>query len=153
LHRFSRRHRHEQRYLPAEIDVLINSSSKQHQLKPGIEAKLDPAPMYDAPAYRGSEKLKDRVALVSGGDSGIGRSVAILFAREGADVAIVCLSEKEDAETTRRAVEKEGRRCVVIEGDVVDPRFCASAVRKTVDRLGRLDILVNNAAFQEASIG
>src|ERR1700704_1307061 len=96
----------------------------QHQAKPGIEAKLDPAPMYDAPYYKGSEKLKDRVALVTGGDSGIGRAVAVLFAREGAHIAVAYLNENEDAEETRKAVEKEGRRCIVISGDVADPEFC-----------------------------
>ena len=86
---------------------------EQHQRKPGLEAELDPAPMYDAPFYKGSEKLKDKVALITGGDSGIGRAVAILFAREGADVAVAYLDEREDAEETRRGVEKEGRRNTV----------------------------------------
>ncbi len=122
---------------------------EQHQAKPGIEAELDPAPMYDAPFYKGSEKLKDKVALITGGDSGIGRSVAVLFAREGADVAIAHLDEDRDAEDTRKAVEKEGRRCIVIAGDVADPAFAQMAVTRTVDELGKLDILVNNAAFQE----
>jgi NAD(P)-dependent dehydrogenase (short-subunit alcohol dehydrogenase family) len=122
---------------------------EQHQVKPGIEAELDPAPMYDAPFYKGSDKLKDKVALITGGDSGIGRSVAVLFAREGADVAIAHLDEDRDAEDTRKAVEKEGRRCIVIAGDVADPAFAQMAVERTVGELGKLDILVNNAAFQE----
>lgn len=122
---------------------------KQHLAKPGTEADLDLAPMYDAPHYKGSEKLKDKVALITGGDSGIGRSVAVLFAREGADVAVAYLTEDEDAETTKRAVEKEGRRCILLSGDVADPNFCKEAVRQTVKQLGKLDILVNNAAFQE----
>ncbi len=122
---------------------------EQHQAKPGLEAELDPAPMYDAPFYRGSDKLKDKVALITGGDSGIGRSVAVLFAREGADVAIAYLDEDRDAEATREAVEKEGRRCIVIAGDVADPVFARMAVERTVGELGKLDILVNNAAFQE----
>jgi NAD(P)-dependent dehydrogenase (short-subunit alcohol dehydrogenase family) len=105
--------------------------------------------MYEAPAYLGSEKLRDMVALVTGGDSGIGRAVAVLFARAGADVAIAYLNEHRDAAETKRAVEKEGRRCIMLSGDVADPRFCKSAVRKTVDVFGKLDILVNNAAFQE----
>jgi NAD(P)-dependent dehydrogenase (short-subunit alcohol dehydrogenase family) len=105
--------------------------------------------MYDAPHYRGSDKLRDMVALVTGGDSGIGRAVAVLFAREGADVAIAYLDEDEDAAETKRAVEKEGRRCILLSGDVADPAFCRSAVKKTVAELGKLDILVNNAAFQE----
>lgn len=120
----------------------------QHQWKPGEEGLLSPPPMYDAPYYKGSEKLKDMVAIVTGGDSGIGRSVATLFAREGADIAVVYLSEHEDAEVTRQAVEKEGRRCLLIAGDVSDRQFCRHAVEQTVKEFGHLDILVNNAAFQ-----
>lgn len=122
--------------------------SRQHFEKPGLEADLDPAPMCDAPYYKGSEKLKDKVAIITGGDSGIGRSVAILYAREGADVAIVYLDEHEDAEETKRMVEKEGRECLLIAGDVTNRDFCFDAVKKTVDTFGKLDILVNNAAFQ-----
>lgn len=121
---------------------------KQHHEKPGEEARLDPPPMYDAPYYKGSEKLKDKVALITGGDSGIGRAVAVLFAREGADIAIHYLSENRDAEETKAAVEAEGRRCILISGDVSKRRNCAKAVRKTVETLGGLDVLVNNAAFQ-----
>jgi NAD(P)-dependent dehydrogenase (short-subunit alcohol dehydrogenase family) len=119
-----------------------------HLAKPGSEEDLPLRPMYDAPFYKGSEKLKDKVALITGGDSGIGRSVAILFAREGADVAIVHLDENEDAEVTKAAVDKEGRRCLVIQGDVKDPAFCRKAVEETKTRFSKLDILVNNAAFQ-----
>jgi NAD(P)-dependent dehydrogenase (short-subunit alcohol dehydrogenase family) len=121
----------------------------QHQKKPGVEAALDLAPMYEAPAYKGSEKLQDRVGLITGGDSGIGRAVAVLFAREGADVAIVYLNEDEDAEETKRAVEAEGRRCITLAGDVADADFCDAAVKKTIKAFGKLDILVNNAAFQQ----
>jgi NAD(P)-dependent dehydrogenase (short-subunit alcohol dehydrogenase family) len=121
----------------------------QHLKKPGNESDLDLSPMYDAPHYKGSDKLKDMVALITGGDSGIGRAVAVLYAREGADVAVAYLNEHEDAEETRRAVEKEGRRCIVMSGDVADPAFCQEAVKRTLDAFGRLDILVNNAAFQE----
>jgi NAD(P)-dependent dehydrogenase (short-subunit alcohol dehydrogenase family) len=121
---------------------------EQHQAKPGNEAKLDPAPMYDAPFYKGSEKLKGKVALITGGDSGIGRAVAVLFAREGADVAIAHLAEGGDAKDTIAAVEAEGRRCIALAGDVKDKAFCREAVKRTVKELGRLDILVNNAAFQ-----
>ncbi len=120
----------------------------QHQDKPGSEADLDLAPMYDAPFYKGSEKLLDKVAIITGGDSGIGRSVAVLFAREGADIAIMHLDEDEDAEVTKKAVEKEGRRAIVINGDVRDRAFCKAAVEQTVKELGKLDVLVNNAAFQ-----
>jgi NAD(P)-dependent dehydrogenase (short-subunit alcohol dehydrogenase family) len=105
--------------------------------------------MYDAPHYLGSQKLKDKVALVTGGDSGIGRSVAVLYAREGADVAIAYLNEHTDAEMTRRAVEKEGRRCLLLSGDVANPEFCEAAVAEILKAFGRLDVLVNNAAFQE----
>jgi NAD(P)-dependent dehydrogenase (short-subunit alcohol dehydrogenase family) len=120
----------------------------QHLAKPGQEAAIDPRPMYDAPFYRGSGKLHDRVALITGGDSGIGRAVAVLFAREGADVAIVYLSEHADAEVTKKAIESEGRRCIAISGDVSSRRFCEAAVKRTLQELGRLDVLVNNAAFQ-----
>ena len=122
---------------------------KQHLKKPGKEDNLKLAPMYDAPYYKGSDKLKDKVALITGGDSGIGRSVAVFYAREGADVAVAYLSEHQDAQDTKKAVEREGRRCIVISGDVADPAFCKEAVRRTVDQLGGLDVLVNNAAFQE----
>jgi NAD(P)-dependent dehydrogenase (short-subunit alcohol dehydrogenase family) len=122
---------------------------KQHQTKPGEEASLELKPMYDAPYYKGSEKLLDKVALITGGDSGIGRAVAVLYAREGADIAVAYLSEHKDAEETKRAVEKEGRRCITIAGDVADPKFCEAAVARTVKEFGKLDILVNNAAFQE----
>jgi NAD(P)-dependent dehydrogenase (short-subunit alcohol dehydrogenase family) len=121
----------------------------QHQRKPGMESALDPAPMYDAPHYEGSEKLRDMVALITGGDSGIGRAVAVFYAREGADISIVYLNERADAEETKRAVEHEGRRCLLIAGDVSDPAFCKAAVEQTRHEFGKLDILVNNAAFQE----
>src|SRR5690606_5807382 len=96
----------------------------QHQAKPGDEEALDPAPMYDAPFWRGSGKLEGKVALITGGDSGIGRAVAVLFAREGADIAISYLSEDEDAEITRQAVMDEGRQCLLIPGDVSDETHC-----------------------------
>jgi NAD(P)-dependent dehydrogenase (short-subunit alcohol dehydrogenase family) len=128
-----------------------NPLPKQHLIKPGIEAQLDPLPNFRNPDYLGSGKLEGHVALVTGGDSGIGRAVAVLFAREGADVAIVYLDvEQVDAEETRRVIEEEeGQSCLLIPGDVTDPKFCAAAVQKTVATFGALDILVNNAAFQE----
>ena len=122
---------------------------KQHLKKPGVEADLELQPMWDAPFYKGSGKLKGKVALITGADSGIGRSVAVLFAREGADVAIAYLDSDEDAKATKAAVEKEGRKAIVIAGDVADPKFAQAAVKRTLKELGKLDILVNNAAFQE----
>jgi NAD(P)-dependent dehydrogenase (short-subunit alcohol dehydrogenase family) len=123
---------------------------KQHQPKPGIEAKMAPRPKYVAPHYEGAGKLEGKTALITGGDSGIGRAVAVLYARERADVAIVYLPEEQrDAEETRAAVEAEGQRCVLIPGDVADSKFCERAVEQTVRELGRLDILVNNAAYQQ----
>jgi NAD(P)-dependent dehydrogenase (short-subunit alcohol dehydrogenase family) len=122
---------------------------RQHHRKPGHKRDLKPPPNYLAPKYLGSGKLRGRVALITGGDSGIGRAVAVLFAREGADVAIAYLSEHSDAADTAQAVEREGHRCVTIAGDVRDSAFCEAAVGLVVQRLGRLDILVNNAAFQQ----
>jgi NAD(P)-dependent dehydrogenase (short-subunit alcohol dehydrogenase family) len=121
---------------------------KQHQSKPGSEAELDPPPMYDAPFYLGSRKLENKVALITGGDSGIGRAVAILFAREGADVAILYLDEHQDALLTQGKVEAEGRKCLLIAGDVSKQKFCEKAVARTLKEFKRLDVLVNNAAFQ-----
>jgi len=122
----------------------------QHQQRPGLESRMTPRPRYKAPAYRGAHKLRGKAALITGGDSGIGRAVAVLFAREEADVAIVFLpQEAGDAEETRRAVEKEGRRCILLPGDVSSPEFCRSAVADTMEAFGRLDILVNNAAYQK----
>ena len=126
-----------------------NPLPKQHQRKPGHEHKLDPQPRYLAPDYIGSGKLEGLAALITGGDSGIGRAVAVLFAREGADVAITYLSEHKDARATKAAVEGEGRRCIAVAGDVRDPRFCERVVKRTVKAFGRLDVLVNNAAFQQ----
>jgi len=120
----------------------------QHLKKPGLEAEMALKPKFLAPTYEGSHKLRGKVALITGGDSGIGRAVAVLFAREGADVAIVYLNEKKDALETRRCVEAEGQICVLIPGDVKNPAFARKAVDKTVKELGQLDILVNNAAFQ-----
>lgn len=123
---------------------------KQHQEYPGIEKKLRPRPQYIAPLYRGADKLKGKVALISGGDSGIGRAVAVLFAREGADVAIMFLPEEiADANETRDVIEGEGRRALLLPGDVTDPAYCEDCVEKTFSELGSLDILVNNAAFQK----
>jgi NAD(P)-dependent dehydrogenase (short-subunit alcohol dehydrogenase family) len=121
---------------------------EQHQPKPGHEWAIEPAPLYDAPFYIGSKKLDGKVAVITGGDSGIGRAVAVLYAREGADVAIVYLCEDKDAEETKRAVEAEGRRCTLVKADVSERDHCHKAVTKVVKEFGRIDVLVNNAAFQ-----
>ncbi len=123
--------------------------SRNHLKKPGTEAALDIAPQFLASGYKGSGKLKGVKAIVTGGDSGIGRAVAVLFAREGADLAIIYLNEHGDAKETKRHIEAEGRQCLLISGDVKDARFCRRAVNKTVKTFGKLDVLVNNAAFQQ----
>ena len=122
----------------------------QHQESPGLESEVTPRPKYQAPAYRPAGKLEGKVALITGGDSGIGRAVALLYAREGADVAIVYLPvEESDARETQRVVQAEGRRAVLLPGDVTSSEFCKAAIDETVHQLGKLDILVNNAAFQK----
>ena len=122
---------------------------QQHQRKPGEEFRLDPAPMYEAPFWKGSGKLEGMAAVITGGDSGIGRAVAVLFAREGCDIAICHLDEDRDAADTRAAVEAEGRKAIVLKGDVSDPAFSEAAVKATIEAFGRLDVVVPNAAFQE----
>jgi len=122
----------------------------QHQKKPGLESRIRPRPEFEAPAYRGSDKLKGLVALITGGDSGIGRATAVLFAREGADVAIVYLPEEQsDADVTADAIGSEGRSALLLPGDVCSSKFCDSAVKRTIKEFGRLDVLVNNAAYQQ----
>jgi NAD(P)-dependent dehydrogenase (short-subunit alcohol dehydrogenase family) len=122
----------------------------QHLTKPGLEKDMEQKPQFMAPDYCGSGKLREMAAIVTGGDSGIGRAVAVLYAREGADVALVYLSEEqEDAVETKRCIEAEGQRCILIPGDVRDQAFCKHAVEETLRAFGRVDILVNNAAFQE----
>jgi NAD(P)-dependent dehydrogenase (short-subunit alcohol dehydrogenase family) len=123
-------------------------AQKQEQ-QPGIEAEMTPRPQFMNPFYRGSGKLQSKVALITGGDSGIGRAVAILYAREGADVAIIYLpAEEKDAQETAQHIKAEGRICLLLPGDIRDEAFCQEAVRKTIDKLGGLDIVVNNAAVQ-----
>jgi NAD(P)-dependent dehydrogenase (short-subunit alcohol dehydrogenase family) len=126
-----------------------NPLPEEKQPRPGLEGEMEHKPQFLAPEYRGSEKLAGKAALITGGDSGIGRSVAVLFAREGADVAIVYLAEEQsDAEVTAKYVEGEGRKCLLIPGDVKSSEFCTTAVEQTVKEFGKLDILVNNAAYQ-----
>src|SRR5204863_1180124 len=116
---------------------------------PGCESELEPKPEWE-PRYKGSDRLKGKVALITGGDSGIGRAVAALFAREGADIAIIYLCEHDDAQFTKQIIENEGRKAITIAGDIGDKQFCERAVRQTVEQLGRLDILVNNAGEQHS---
>ena len=134
---------------------MASSTSKettrppQHQeQRPGHESEMEPRPDSECREYRGADKLKGKAAIITGGDSGIGRAVAIAFAKEGADVAVMYLNEHEDADETRKLVEREGRRCVTIPGDIGDPNFCRQAARKVMETFGRIDILVNNAAEQ-----
>ena len=131
----------------SEDEQQINPPQQQDQ-QPGIEAEMTPRPQADDPGYRGSDKLQGKAALITGGDSGIGRAVAVFFAKEGADVAISYLNEEEDEQETKRLVEEQGRRCVTIAGDIGDEAHCPRVVEQTVSELGKLDILVNNAAEQ-----
>ena len=120
----------------------------QQQKLPGVEKALDPHADHGEHSYRGSGRLADKVAIITGGDSGIGRAVALAYAREGADVLVSYLSEEEDARETRRLVEEAGRRCELMPGDIADPAHCRAIVQKTVEVFGRIDVLVNNAAYQ-----
>jgi NAD(P)-dependent dehydrogenase (short-subunit alcohol dehydrogenase family) len=122
--------------------------AQEQERQPGLEHEMKPKPQAERPDYVGSGKLRDKIAVITGGDSGIGRATAILFAKEGADIAAFYLNEHSDAKETRREVEEEGRRCLLIAGDIGDERFCSQAIQKVVDEFGRIDILVNNAAEQ-----
>ncbi|WP_434681761.1 SDR family oxidoreductase [Pseudomonas sp. R1-18] len=121
---------------------------KQNQPVPGVQSRMDPYPDCGEESYKGSGRLQNKIALITGGDSGIGRAVAIAFAREGADVAISYLDEHEDAEETARWVRQEGRQCLLLPGDLAQKQQCEDIVTKTVEQFGRIDVLVNNAAFQ-----
>tara|TARA_R100000322_G_scaffold117238_2_gene75370 strand:+ start:277 stop:1143 length:867 start_codon:yes stop_codon:yes gene_type:complete len=132
-----------------EVIMAEKVRPEQEQDQPGRESEMQPQPIYDDPTLKGADRLRDKVAFITGGDSGIGRAVAVAFAREGADVAIVYLEEGDDAEETRRVVEQEyGRRCLIIAGDVGDEAFCKDSITRCVEHFGKLDILVNNAAEQ-----
>ena len=126
----------------------------QHQdVQPGHEDLMNPQPTFDDASYTGSGKLKNKVAIITGGDSGIGRAVAVFFAKEGANVVISYLDEEKDAEETKKHVEKQGQKCLLIPGDIGDEKVCQDIVSKTVDTFGSLDILVNNAAEQHPQKG
>lgn len=134
---------------PNQQQQQASAFPPQHQdRQPGLESAMDPRPQFQAPSYKPAGKLAGIVAIVTGGDSGIGRAVSLLYAREGADVAIVYLNEHDDAGDIKSLIEQLGRKCLLIPGDVGDPEFCRQAVRKTVDALGSLAIVVNNAAEQ-----
>ncbi|MBU8905503.1 SDR family oxidoreductase [Desertibacillus haloalkaliphilus] len=130
------------------------SQPPQHQdQQPGIESNMVPLPMYEKPTYQGSGKLQNKVALLTGGDSGIGRAVAVAFAKEGADVVISYLNEHEDAAETKRQVEEEGRTCLLVSGDIGEESFCEQLVQATIDQYGKVDVLINNAAEQHPQAG
>ena len=133
--------------MPNNQKQTIQPEQKQNR-QPGIESEMQPLPIYDNGSYQGSGKLQNKTAIVTGGDSGIGRSVSVHFAKEGADVVIIYFDEHDDAQVTKAAVEKEGRNCLLISGDIGDPSFCQSAVDQTIDQFKKVDILVNNAAVQ-----
>jgi NAD(P)-dependent dehydrogenase (short-subunit alcohol dehydrogenase family) len=130
-----------------KMTEVIEANAETQARRPGLEGPMQPRPDF-LPDYKGSGKLQGRVALVTGGDSGIGRAVAVAFALEGADVAILYLNEHKDAEETQRNVEEKGRRCIAIAGDIGSEEFCRQAVEQVVSQFGKLDILVNNAAEQ-----
>lgn len=130
-------------------DSEVRSFPPQHQdVQPGIESIMNPRPIFDNPNYMGCGKLKDKVAIITGGDSGIGRATAVAFAKEGAKIVIVYLYEKEDAEETKEYIEKYGSECLNLEGDISEESFCKEIVERTIERFGKVDILVNNAGVQ-----
>ncbi|MDN4523705.1 SDR family oxidoreductase [Fictibacillus fluitans] len=131
-----------------EQNRKINPPAQHQSHQPGTETEMNPKPQSDAKTYRGSEKLKGKAAIVTGGDSGIGKAAAIAFAKEGADVAIVYLDEQQDAEKTKSLIEQEGVRCILFSGDIGDENFCKDVIEKTVGEFGKLDVLVNNAGEQ-----
>ena len=135
--------------MPQKVQKEKEQRPPQHQdQQPGMEHKLKPRPKADDPSYLGSHKLEGKVALITGGDSGIGRAAAIAFAKEGANIAVVYLNEHKDADETRSLVEEQGRTCLLLAGDIGDEEFCRNAVQQTVEKLKGLNVLVNNAAVQ-----
>jgi len=130
------------------MDFPKTVPAQKQDKQPGIEALMNPRPIFEDPQYKGSDKLKDKVALITGGDSGIGKAVAIAYAKEGADIAIVYFDEHQDAEETKKIIEQRGRKCILIPGDVGDENFCTLSVQKTMEAFKKIDILVNNAAVQ-----
>jgi NAD(P)-dependent dehydrogenase (short-subunit alcohol dehydrogenase family) len=136
--------------VPERYERQQEERPAQDQAQPGVEAEMEPTPVVVPPHYRGSGKLDGKVAIVTGGDSGIGRSVAVLFAMEGADVALAYLEEHADAEETRRMVEAQGRHCTLIPGDLRDESHCRHVVDRSLAVLGRLDVLVNHAGEQHS---
>ncbi|ENW95852.1 SDR family oxidoreductase [Acinetobacter sp. NIPH 298] len=135
-------------------DYPTSAPAQEQQHQPGKQTLMHPIPEVIKTTHQGSDKLKDKVALISGGDSGIGRSIAVLFAREGADVAIVYLEEQEDAEETKQLVEKEGQQCLLIKADITDPNVAIYCVNEVISKFGKINILINNAAvqFQQSDI-
>jgi len=130
------------------FDFPMSVPEQKQDKQPGFESLMNPRPIFDNPNCIGSNKLLNKVALITGGDSGIGKAVALSYAREGADIAIVYLDEHEDAENTKVLIEAKGRKCILIPGDIGEDTFCNEAARKTINALGKIDILVNNAAEQ-----
>lgn len=131
-----------------EVNEVSEAIKKQRQQPPGSEEAMEPKPLVIRDNYKGSDKLKDKVALITGGDSGIGRSIAVHFAREGADIALVYLSEDEDAKDTVEMVEKEGRKCLTIRGDLRDSDFCSRVIDSVINEYGKLNILINHVGEQ-----
>lgn len=130
--------------------IFPTSFPKQHQnQQPGFEYEMSPSPIYDSPVYnKQNDKLKDKVAIISGGDSGIGRAVAIAFAKSGCDISIIYYNEDEDAKVTKGKIEDEGRKCILIKGDIGESEFCKTAINNTLEEFKQINILVNNSAVQ-----
>ncbi len=133
---------------PNPQPIPITFPEQTQDVQPGYEKVMSPRPIFDDPNYQGTGKLKDKVAIITGGDSGIGRSVSVLYAKEGADIVIVYYNEHDDANETKQCIENIGRKCLLISGDLKDEAFCKSVVEKTINEYNHVDILVNNASVQ-----